>query len=105
MCSEVAIFFYPLDGIGAWFRYHSRFAEAMQQEARRCLGETTALSQFGPVPGMKQGLSVEAIECAISAVHLPLGHWLNALLRASDRALPGVVPSQPLASTLARQRN
>lgn len=33
------LFLQPLDRIGQWYRYHALFAEAMQYEARRRLGE------------------------------------------------------------------
>lgn len=35
------LFLQPLDGVGQWYRYHALFAEAMQHEARRRLGEAT----------------------------------------------------------------
>ncbi len=36
---EANLFLYALDGSGQWYRYHPLFAEAMQYEARRRLGE------------------------------------------------------------------
>src|SRR5581483_5795249 len=38
------LFLLPLDESGTWYRYQSLFAEAMQHEARRRLGEASLLS-------------------------------------------------------------
>jgi LuxR family maltose regulon positive regulatory protein len=38
------LFLLPLDESGTWYRYHALFAEAMQHEARRRLGEASLLA-------------------------------------------------------------
>ncbi len=63
------LFLIPLDVIGEWVRYHSLFAEAMQQEARRCLGEERLrqLSARASSWYEEHGLLAEAIETALNA--------------------------------------
>ena len=36
---RAGLFLIPLEGVGRWYRYHALFAEAMQHEARRRLGD------------------------------------------------------------------
>ncbi|MBA2678286.1 MAG: hypothetical protein H0U76_07835 [Ktedonobacteraceae bacterium] len=63
------LFLVPLDGIGEWTRYVSLFAEAMQQEARRRLGDER-LHQFAARASIwyeKHNFLVEAIETALNA--------------------------------------
>ncbi|MCE7990275.1 MAG: hypothetical protein DYG89_54745 [Caldilinea sp. CFX5] len=56
-------------GDRAWYRYHALFAEAMQQAARRQLGEEAlrALSQKASRWYEAHGLRTEAIETALTA--------------------------------------
>jgi LuxR family maltose regulon positive regulatory protein len=63
------LFLEALDEAGAWYRYHALFAEAMQHEARRRLGEEEVcrLSQLAGHWFEEQGLLTEAIEAALRA--------------------------------------
>jgi len=63
------LFLQPLDEVGGWYRYHSLFAEAMQHEARRRLGEEAvhACSRRASSWYEQQGLLTEAIEAALQA--------------------------------------
>ncbi|HEY3365461.1 MAG TPA: LuxR C-terminal-related transcriptional regulator [Symbiobacteriaceae bacterium] len=67
------LFLEPLDGAGQWFRYHARFAEAMQQEARRRLGEDAvrALHRSAGRWFAAQGMPADATDAAFSAGDLP----------------------------------
>lgn len=63
------LFLIPMDGKGEWARYHSLFAEAMQQEARKCLGDER-LRQLAAQASTwyeEHGLLAEAIETALDA--------------------------------------
>jgi len=63
------LFLIPLDGTGEWARYHSLFAEAMQQEARRRMGDEH-LRQIAARASTwyeEHGLLTEAIETALDA--------------------------------------
>ena len=62
-------FLIPLDSTGEWSRYHSLFAQAMQQEARRCLGDALLrhLAARASVWYEEHGLLAEAIETALNA--------------------------------------
>ncbi|MDQ2886359.1 MAG: LuxR C-terminal-related transcriptional regulator [Chloroflexota bacterium] len=63
------LFLIPLDVTGEWMRYHSLFAESMQQEARRRLGDER-LSQLAAQASRwyeEHGLLAEAIETALDA--------------------------------------
>jgi LuxR family maltose regulon positive regulatory protein len=63
------LFLGPLDSIGQWMRYHTLFAEAMQQEARRRLGDER-LQQLAARASTwyeEHGLLMEAIETALNA--------------------------------------
>ncbi|HLV97971.1 MAG TPA: LuxR C-terminal-related transcriptional regulator [Ktedonobacterales bacterium] len=63
------LFLVPLDGIGQWSRYHSLFAEAMQQEARRRLGDERLrqLAARASIWYEQQGFLADAIETALNA--------------------------------------
>jgi LuxR family maltose regulon positive regulatory protein len=67
--SHADLFLQPLDEVGGWYRYHSLFAEAMQHEARRRLGEEAlrACSRRASSWYEQQGLLTEAIETALQA--------------------------------------
>lgn len=62
-------FLIPLDGVGEWLRYHSLFAEAMQQEARKRLGDArlNRLAVQASIWYEQHGLLSEAIETALNA--------------------------------------
>jgi LuxR family transcriptional regulator, maltose regulon positive regulatory protein len=63
------LFLIPLDDEGKWYRYHSLFAEAMQHEARRRLGEDSLRSLYDKASRWyeEHGLLAEAVEVALSA--------------------------------------
>ena len=63
------LFLQPLDGAGQWHRYHMLFAEAMQHEARRRLGEDALRSCFDKAGCWyeQHGMLAEAVEAAFSA--------------------------------------
>lgn len=61
------LFLTPLDGARQWYRYHALFAEAMQHEARRRLGEAELVTLYGKASAWyeQHGFLVEAIETAL----------------------------------------
>src|SRR6266566_7901563 len=63
------LFLIPLDDVGQWYRYHALFAEAMQHEARRRLGEDNLRSLFDKASHWyeQNGLHAEAVEATLSA--------------------------------------
>src|SRR6266576_567959 len=63
------LFLLPLDDAGQWYRYHALFAEAMQHEARRRLGEDYVRSLYDKASLWyeQHGLLAEAVEVALSA--------------------------------------
>ncbi len=63
------LFLIPLDDVGQWYRYHALFAEAMQHEARRRLGEDNLRSLFDKASHWyeQNGLHAEAVEVTLSA--------------------------------------
>jgi LuxR family transcriptional regulator, maltose regulon positive regulatory protein len=67
------LFLIPLDGAGQWYRYHALFAEAMQHEARRRLGEEhlRALSHRASLWYEQHGWLTEAVEAALAAQDFP----------------------------------
>jgi LuxR family maltose regulon positive regulatory protein len=69
LLSRANLFLQPLDEVGGWYRHHSLFAEAMQHEARRRLGEEAvrACSRRASSWYEQQGLLTEAIEAALQA--------------------------------------
>ncbi|MFL5655368.1 MAG: LuxR C-terminal-related transcriptional regulator [Ktedonobacteraceae bacterium] len=63
------LFLLPLDDAGQWYRYHALFAEAMQHEARRRLGEDYVRSLYDKASLWyeQHSLLAEAVEVALSA--------------------------------------
>ncbi len=63
------LFLIPLDEAGRWYRYHALFAEAMQHEARRRLGEDHLHLLYDRAGRWyeEHGLVAEAVEVALSA--------------------------------------
>ncbi|QBD76976.1 hypothetical protein EPA93_13570 [Ktedonosporobacter rubrisoli] len=61
------LFLDALDDVGEWYRYHALFAQAMQHEARRRLGEREfqALLYMASTWFEQQGMLAEAIETAL----------------------------------------
>jgi LuxR family maltose regulon positive regulatory protein len=66
------LFLLPLDESGTWYRYHALFAEAMQHEARRRLGEASLLAIASRASRWyeQHDLLYDAIEAALSACEL-----------------------------------
>lgn len=67
------LFLLPLDDAGMWYRYHALFAEAMQHEARRCLGEDFLRPLYDRASHWyeEHGLPAEAVEVALAARDFP----------------------------------
>lgn len=67
------LFLLPLDENGTWYRYHALFAEAMQHEARRRLGEARLLAIQSHASRWyeQHDLLSDAVEAALSARELP----------------------------------
>jgi LuxR family maltose regulon positive regulatory protein len=63
------LFLVPLDESGQWYRYHALFAEAMQHEACRRLGEETLLALHARASTWyeQRGMLNDAVEAAFSA--------------------------------------
>ena len=66
---RAGLFLEPLDESGQWYRYHALFAESMQHEARRRLGEDTLLVCFLKASQWyeQQGMLSEAVEASLHA--------------------------------------
>jgi LuxR family transcriptional regulator, maltose regulon positive regulatory protein len=69
LLAHADLFLQPLDEVGEWYRYHALFAEAMQHEARRRLGEEAVLACSRRASSWyeQQSLLTEAIETALQA--------------------------------------
>ncbi len=63
------LFLIPLDDVGQWYRYHALFAEAMQHEAWRRLGEASLRLLYDRASHWfeQHGLLAEAVEVTLSA--------------------------------------
>lgn len=66
---QANLFLYPLDAAGEWYRYQTLFAEAMQHEARRRLGEEHWLELYGKASHWyeQHAQPLDAIEAALHA--------------------------------------
>lgn len=66
---QANLFLYPLDNAGQWYRYHALFAEAMQHEARRRMGEESWLELYKRASRWYEthNQPLEAIEAALTA--------------------------------------
>lgn len=67
------LFLTSLDEAGEWYRYHALFAEALQHEARRRLGDEALRAGAAQSSQWyeQHGLLTEAIEAAFSAQDIP----------------------------------
>jgi LuxR family maltose regulon positive regulatory protein len=67
------LFLEPLDDAGTWYHYHTLFAEAIQQEARRRLGSHIQheISLAASLWYEQQHMLSEAVEAALQAQDLP----------------------------------
>src|SRR6266446_5521699 len=63
------LFLIPLEGVGRWYRYHALFAEAMQHEARRRLGDDALRACQSRASSWYEhhGMLTEAAEAALEA--------------------------------------
>ncbi|QBD76717.1 hypothetical protein EPA93_12160 [Ktedonosporobacter rubrisoli] len=63
------LFLLPIDESGTWYRYHALFAEAMQHEARRRLGEESLLAIASKASHWyeQHDMLYEAVESALGA--------------------------------------
>ena len=66
---RAGLFLIPLEGGGRWYRYHTLFAEAMQYEARRRLGDEAVRSCLSRASVWYEhhGMLTEAVEAALEA--------------------------------------
>lgn len=66
---QANLFLYPLDSAGQWYRYHALFAEAMQHEGRRRMGEERWHKLYKRASDWYEthNQPLEAIEAALSA--------------------------------------
>jgi LuxR family transcriptional regulator, maltose regulon positive regulatory protein len=66
---RAGLFLIPLEGGDRWYRYHTLFAEAMQYEARRRLGDEAVRSCLSRASVWYEhhGLLTEAVEAALEA--------------------------------------
>jgi LuxR family maltose regulon positive regulatory protein len=80
------LFLIPLDDSGLWYRYHALFAEAMQHEARRHLGEAYLQSLYKKASLWfeQHGLLPEAVEVALSARDFTHAAALIGQINGSD---------------------
>nr|BBH86193.1 helix-turn-helix transcriptional regulator [Thermosporothrix sp. COM3] len=64
---QSGLFLEPLDSEGRWYRYHPLFAEAMQAEARRRLGDEAVQATLEQASFWfeREGLLVDAVECSL----------------------------------------
>jgi LuxR family transcriptional regulator, maltose regulon positive regulatory protein len=108
------LFLQPLDGAGQWHRYHTLFAEAMQHEARRRLGEDALRSCYGKASCWyeQHGMLAEAVEAALLARDFALaaifierlveerqlmeGHELHTLRRWLEQVPEAVMERHPI---------
>lgn len=88
------LFLIPLDETGEWARYQSLFAEAMQQEARRRLGDERLhqLVTRASVWYEEHGFLTEAIETALSAADFVRAADLIELLFESNQQDAPTIP-------------
>jgi LuxR family maltose regulon positive regulatory protein len=69
MLESMGLFVESLDDSGHWYRYHTLFAEAMREEARRRLGAATlqTLSHRASLWFERRGMLPQAIEAALTS--------------------------------------
>lgn len=99
------LFLVPLDSVGHWARYHSLFAEAMQQEARRRLGDEylRQLAARASIWYEQHGFLSEAIETALSAAEFQrAASLIESLLTRNQQNTPTVSEVYSLKRWLER---
>jgi LuxR family transcriptional regulator, maltose regulon positive regulatory protein len=101
-CSELLealhkgdLFIIPLDATGEWGRYQALFAEAMQQEARKRLGEERlrSVAAAGSLWYEQHEYHLEAIETALTAEAFPraanlIQHYIENRQQSSTPIIP-----------------
>jgi LuxR family maltose regulon positive regulatory protein len=99
------LFLIPLDSVGHWARYHSLFAEAMQQEARRRLGDEylRELAACASIWYEQHGFLSEGIETALSAAEFRrAASLIESLLARNQQNTPSVSEVYSLKRWLER---
>lgn len=89
------LFLIPLDGTGVWNRYHSLFAEAMQQEARRRLGNERLqlLAARASSWYEEHGHLAEAIETALNATDfMRSAQLIKQFIESKQQGLAPTIP-------------
>jgi LuxR family maltose regulon positive regulatory protein len=97
------LFLVPLDWIGSeWFRYQTLFAEAIQQEARKRLGDERlhTLAVAASLWYEQHGLLTEAIETALNAATFP--HAANLIQRYVESKEQSTISTMPELYSLKR---
>ena len=81
------LFLIPLDEKGEWARYHSLFAEAMQQEACRRLGDEQLrqLAARASTWYEEHGLLAEAIETALDAESIYVANLIAQFIESKQQ--------------------
>ncbi len=84
------LFVLPVDESGTWYRYYALFAEAMQHEARRRLGEARRLSIQSQASRWyeQHDLLSDAVDAALAARELPRAAELMTRIAESQTLLP-----------------
>ncbi|HYX48734.1 MAG TPA: hypothetical protein VE843_03275, partial [Ktedonobacteraceae bacterium] len=89
------LFIIPLDATGEWGRYQALFAEAMQQEARKRLGEERlrSVSAAASYWYEQHGYHVEAIETALNAAAFPrAGSLIQHYIENKQESITPTIP-------------
>ena len=89
------LFIIPLDVTGEWGRYQTLFAEAMQQEARKRLGEEKlrSIAAAASLWYEQHGYHVEAIETALNAGEFPrAASLIQHYVEKKQQNIPSVLP-------------
>ena len=82
----------PLEGPGAWYRYHPLFADVLRMElARRLPDEVAGLHRRAALWHAGHGSPLEAVRHSVAARDWELAsellgeHWLSLLLKGRPR--------------------
>jgi LuxR family maltose regulon positive regulatory protein len=97
LLEQANLFLEPLDGVGLWYRYHALFATAMQNEARRQLGDRAVrdlLTRAGSWYEVHGKLD-EAIEAAFATDNIPRAAELIAQVAEAQFSFAGTVMHGP----------
>ncbi len=96
------LFLIPLNATGEWGRYQSLFADAMQQEARKRLGDERlrALAAAASLWYEQHGLLVEAIETALYAADFTRS--ANLIQQFIEDKQQSIMPTIPEVYSLNR---